>query len=108
MISEELFCAVNMLSSAESALWQNELPKALENDPNISKDIKKVFRSIKHKANTWKTEIEQLWQSIDYPALTESDVICLNSVTRKDIESKNKVRANQRNYNLSIGDELAA
>ena len=102
------FSVVKMLSSAESALWQNELLKALENDPNLSNDTKKVFKSIKHKSNTWKTEIEQLWQTIDYPALTESDVLRLNAVTRKDIESKNKIRANQRNYYLSIGDELAA
>ena len=108
MIGGRTFCVVNMLSSAESALWQNELLKALENDPNLSNDTKKVFKSIKHKSNTWKTEIEQLWQSIDYPALTESDVIRLNAVTRKDVESKNKIRANQRNYYLSIGDELAA
>ena len=102
------FAVVKMLSSAESALWQNELLKALENDPNLSNDTKKVFKSIKHKSNTWKIEIEQLWQTIDYPALTESDVLRLNAVTRKDIESKNKIRANQRNYYLSIGDELAA
>ena len=108
MIGGRTFSAVKMLSSAESALWQNELLKALANDPNLSNDTKKVFKSIKHKSNTWKTEIEQLWQSIDYPALTESDVIRLNAVTRKDIERKNKIRANQRNYYLSIGDELAA
>ena len=108
MIGDRNFSAVKMLSSAESALWQNELLKALENDPNLSNETKKVFKSIKHKSNTWKTEIEQLWQTIDYPALTESDVIRLNAVTRKDVESKNKIRANQRNYYLSIGDELAA
>ena len=80
MIGGRTFSAVNMLSSAESALWQNELLKALENDPNLSNDKKKVFKSIKHKSNTWKTEIEQLWQAIDYPALTESDVLRLNAV----------------------------
>ena len=108
MIGETNFSAVKMLSSAKGAHWQNELLKALENDPNLSNETKKVFKSIKHKSNTWKTEIEQIWQSIDYPALTESDVIRLNAVTRKDVESKNKIRANQRNYYLSIGDELAA
>ena len=62
----------------------------LGNDSNLSNDTKKSFKSIQHKTNTWKSEIETLWRNIDYPALSESDVIRLNAVTRKDIEAKNK------------------
>ena len=97
-----------MLSSVESSLWANELLKVLGSDPNLSNDTKKAFKSIQHKTNTWKNEIETLWRGVDYPALSESDVIRLNCVTRKDIEAKNRVRANQRNYYLSVGDEHAA
>ena len=97
-----------MLSSVESSLWANELLKVLGSDPNLSIDTKKAFKSIQHKTNTWKNEIETLWRGVDYPALSESDVIRLNCVTRKDIEAKNRVRANQRNYYLSVGDEHAA
>ena len=97
-----------MLSSVESSLWANELLKVLGSDPNLSNDTKKAFKSIQHKTNTWKNEIETLWRGVDYPALSESDVIRLNCVTRKDIEAKNRVRANQRSYYLSVGDEHAA
>ena len=97
-----------MLSSVESSLWANELLKVLGSDPNLSNDTKKAFKSIQHKTNSWKNEIETIWRGVDYPAMSESDVIRLNCVTRKDIEAKNRVRANQRNYYLSVGDEHAA
>ena len=97
-----------MLSSVESSLWANELLKVLESDPNLSNETKKAFKSIQHKSNTWKNEIESLWRKVEYPALSESDIIRLNCVTRKDVEAKNRVRANQRNYYLSAGDEHAA
>ena len=97
-----------MLSSVESSLWANELLKVLASDPNLSNDTKKAFKTISHKTNTWKNEIEVLWRGVEYPTLSEADIIRLNCVTRKDIEAKNKVRANQRQYYLSVGDEHAA
>ena len=97
-----------MLSLVESSLWANELLKVLGSDPNLSNDTKKAFKTISHKTNTWKNEIEVLWRGVDYPTLSEADIIRLNCVTRKDIEAKNKVRANQRQYYLTVGDEHAA
>ena len=97
-----------MLSSVESSLWSNELLRVLASDPNLSNETKKAFRTISHKSNTWKSEIEVLWREVEYPTMSESDIIRLNCVWRKDIESKNKVRENQRQYYLSVGNEHAA
>ena len=97
-----------MLSSVESSLWSNELLKVLSSDPNLSNETKKAFNKISHKSNTWKNEIEGLWREVEFPTMSESDIIRLNCVWRKDIESKNKVRENQRQYYLSVGNEQAA
>ena len=97
-----------MLSSVESSLWSNELLNVLAKDPNLSDATKKAFGKISHKSNTWKNEIEGLWREVEFPTLSESDIIRINCVWRKDIESKNKVRENQRQYYLSVGNEQAA
>ena len=97
-----------MLSSVESSLWSNELLKVLSNDPNLSDATKKAFGKISHKSNTWKTEIEGLWKAVEFPTLSESDIIRMNCVWKKDIESKNKIRENQRQFWLSQGNEQAA
>ena len=97
-----------MLSAVESSLWSNELLKVLSNDPNLSDASKKAFGKISQKSNTWKTEIEDIWKAVEFPTLSESDIIRMNCVWKKDIESKNKIRENQRQFWLSQGNEQAA
>ena len=97
-----------MASGPASEMWSNELVDALLKDAALSQDTKAICKRIKYKQNPWQLQLKKLWLQTAYPSHDTTSIIQLNCQWKKNIESVNNARANQRNFYLNQGDPASA
>ena len=96
------------MADATASLFNNELLKALEDDPAIGQNLKKVCRQLKQKSNHWQDQIRQQWAAIEYPVHDQASIQKMNTYMNKHVTKINTQRRNQRAFYQAQGNLAAA
>ena len=97
-----------IMADATASLFNNELLKALEEDPAIGQNLKKVCRQLKQKSNHWQDQIRQQWAAIEYPVHDQASIQKMNTYMNKHVTKVNTQRRNQRAFYQAQGNLAAA
>ena len=96
------------MSDATASLWSNELLKALEEDPAVGANLRKVCRQLKQKSNHWQDQLKQQWSNIEYPNHDQASIQKMNTYLNKNVTKMNMQRRNQRAFYTAQGNINAA
>ena len=95
------------MSDATASLFNNELLKALEEDPAVGQNLRKVCKQLKQKSNHWQDQLRQQWSTIEYPHHDQASIQKMNTYMNKHVTKINTQRRNQRAFYQAQGN-LAA
>ena len=97
-----------MASGPAGEMWSNELVDALLKDSALSQETKETFKKIKYRQNPWQVQLKKSWLQLTYPAHDITSIVQLNCQWKKNVESINNQRANQRQFYLNMNDPASA
>jgi uncharacterized membrane protein YgcG len=96
------------MSDATASLFNNELLKALEEDPAVGPNLRKVCKQLKQRSNHWQDQLKQQWITIQYPHHDQASIQKMNTYMNKHVTKINTQRRNQRAYYQAQGNVVAA
>ena len=92
------------MTDATASLWSNKLLKALEEDPAVGANLRKVCRQLKQKSNHWQDQLKQQWSNIEYPNHDQASTKKMNTYMNKNVTKMNTQRRNQRAFYTAQGN----
>ena len=77
------------MSDATASLFNNELLKALEEDPAVGPNLRKVCKQLKQRSNHWQDQLKQQWITIQYPHHDQASIQKMNTYMNKHVTKIN-------------------
>lgn len=96
------------MADATASLFNNELLKALEEDPAVGPNLRRVCKQLKQTSNSWQVQLRQQWAAIQYPHHDQASIQKINTYMNKHVTKINTQRRNQRAYYQAQGNIAAA
>ena len=91
-----------------ASLVHNEILRAFQNDPAISRETKQTLQKLKYNSNRWQDDLKSRWELIEYPQNSQASIFKLNTSMQKQCSAINTIRSNQRSYYLLQNNQNAA
>ena len=75
------------MSDATASLFNNELLKALEEDPAVGPNLRKVCKQLKQRSNHWQDQLRQQWTTIQYPHHDQASIQKITATRQKAVHT---------------------